>query len=126
MFLEALAECAMYIAGEEDCSHLCFECPFAQAVWASQMMGTSIVGKYSCSRSAGCFITLASYCSVYLTDGCHINRGLLEFSHGRCAQKGGGRGKALHCVVGIMAAMQQGIIPGKDGIVHNVEGFVSW
>ena len=36
MFPDALTKCVMCMSREGDCSHLFFECPFAQRVWTRQ------------------------------------------------------------------------------------------
>ena len=38
MFPEASIKFVPCIGGEEDCSHLFLECPFAQEIWASQQI----------------------------------------------------------------------------------------
>ena len=37
--------------------------------------------------------------SEELTGGCHISRGILGISHGRCKQEGGGGGKNRLCAL---------------------------
>ena len=43
MFPEALAKCVLCIWGEEDCSHLFYECQFAPVVWAIQPISLAVV-----------------------------------------------------------------------------------
>ena len=36
LYLDVLTECVMGTGGEEDCSQLFLECPFAQEIWTRQ------------------------------------------------------------------------------------------